>query len=164
MEYIYIGQITNTHGIKGELRIISDFKLKEQVFKKDFKIYIGSKKEEKSIETYRVHKNYDMVTLNDVNDINEALIYKGENVYVKRNDLKIDDYINEDLIDLDVYASDTYIGVVHTITKSIAQEILIIRNGDKKHMIPFVKEFIKKVDLINKRIDIKLIKGLLDEN
>ena len=47
MEYIYIGDIVNTHGIKGELRILSDFKYKENVFKKNFKIYIGKTKKNK---------------------------------------------------------------------------------------------------------------------
>ena len=39
MELVYIGKIVNTHGIKGELRVLSDFELKEKVFKKNHKIY-----------------------------------------------------------------------------------------------------------------------------
>ena len=45
MKFINIGKIVNTHGIKGELRILSDFKYKDKVFKKDFKFYIGKDKE-----------------------------------------------------------------------------------------------------------------------
>jgi len=164
MNYIYIGQIVNTHGIKGEIRIISDFKLKNQVFNKGFKIYIGKNKEEKIINTYRVHKNYDMVTLNGITDINDVLIYKGENVYVNRNDLKIDTYLNEDLIGLEVVEKEKKVGVVEKITKTVAQELIIIKNGEKRYMIPFVDAFIKKVDLTNKKIEVELIEGLIDEN
>ena len=41
MKYIYIGKIVNTHGLKGEIRILSDFKYKDLIFKDNFKIYIG---------------------------------------------------------------------------------------------------------------------------
>lgn len=47
MEYVYIGKIVNTHGIKGEVRLISNFERKDLVFKKNFKIYIGSLKKKK---------------------------------------------------------------------------------------------------------------------
>ena len=45
MKYIIIGKIVNTHGIKGELRILSDFKYKAKIFKKGFPLYIGHTKE-----------------------------------------------------------------------------------------------------------------------
>ena len=35
MKYIYVGKIVNTHALKGEVRLISDFEYKERVFKKD---------------------------------------------------------------------------------------------------------------------------------
>ena len=77
MNYIYIGDIVNTHGLKGELRIISDFKYKTEIFKPEFKLYVGRQKEELVIKTYRKHKNYDMVTLIDVESIEDAIAYKG---------------------------------------------------------------------------------------
>ena len=33
MDKVYIGKVVNTHGIKGELRILSDFPYKDKVFK-----------------------------------------------------------------------------------------------------------------------------------
>ena len=46
MELVRIGKIVNTHGIKGELRILSDFEFKDKVFKKGIKVYVGKKKKE----------------------------------------------------------------------------------------------------------------------
>ena len=48
-EYVYIGKIVNTHGIKGELRLLSDFKYKDRVFLENRKIYIGEDKIEETI-------------------------------------------------------------------------------------------------------------------
>ena len=73
MEYIYVGKIVNTHGIKGEIRILSDFKYKNEIFKENFKLYIGTQKQEMIIKSYRKHKMYDMVLFYDINDINEVL-------------------------------------------------------------------------------------------
>ena len=67
MDLIYIGKLVNTHGIKGEVRIISDFKYKKNIFKKDSQIVIDNVKY--IIESYRQHKIYDMVTLKNINSI-----------------------------------------------------------------------------------------------
>ena len=91
MDYVYIGKIVNTHGIKGEIRLLSDFKYKDRVFKKGFNIYIGKDKINKVINSYRYHKVFDMITLEGINNINDVLIYKGKNVFVKRDDIKLED-------------------------------------------------------------------------
>ena len=150
---VYVGEIVNTHGIKGELRIISDFKYKDNVFAPGKKLYLGKRKQEEIIKTYRKHKNFDMVTFEGFNNINEAIIFKGDDVFVKREDLIIDGYVDEDIIGLDVY-SDEYVGKVDTILKN-KQEVLVIKNNDKTYMVPFVDEFVS-VDLSNNRINLSL--------
>ena len=160
---VYIGEIVNTHGIKGELRIISDFKYKDAVFTKGQKLYVGKRKQEVIINTYRKHKNYDMVTFEGVNDINEDIIFKNDDVYIKREDLNIDGYVDEDIIGLDVYDNDKLIGKVSGIVKN-KQELLVVENNQKNYFIPFVGEFIEHIDLDQKKINVKVIKGLLDEN
>lgn len=159
---VFIGEIVNTHGIKGELRIISDFKYKDIVFKKGVKFYIGKRKQEVIVNTYRKHKIYDMVTFEGINDINEAIIFKGDKVYIAREDLNIDGYVDEDIIGLKAYDDNNEIGVVQDIIKN-KQEILLIKNSKKTYMIPFVEELVK-IDLENKKIYINAIEGLLDEN
>lgn len=163
MEYIYIGDIVNTHGLKGEVRILSDFKFKDSAFKPDMNIYIGKKKIKEKIVNYRIHKNYDMLRFENKRHIDDVIIYKGESAYVKRSELDYDGYLNEDLIGLDVYCQDKNVGHITNILKTNAHEILVIENG-KKHMVPNIDEFILNVDLDNKRVDIKYLEGLLNED
>ncbi len=163
MNYIFIGDVVNTHGLKGEIRIVSDFKFKNQAFQKGITFYIGKDKKKEIVDTYRIHKNYDMVTFEGKNHIDDVIIYKNEPVYVNRSDLVYDGYLDEDLIGLDVYCNDKHIGNVASILKTNAHEILVVKNGSK-HMIPNVDEFIKKVDLENNRLDINYMKGLLNED
>ena len=163
MDFIYIGTIVNTHGLKGEVRILSNFKYKESVFIQDIPFYIGDNKNKELVQSYRKHKNYDMVTFKDKNYIDDVIIYKNEPVYVQRADIHCDGYLDEDLIGLDVYCNDKHIGHVDSILKTNAHEILVVKNGSK-HMIPNIDEFILNVDLDNNRLDIKYMKGLLNED
>lgn len=163
MEYIYVGTLVNTHGIKGEVRLLSDFEHKKLVFKPNFKLYIGKSKDEVAVSTYRVHKNFDMLTFIGINNINDVLKFKGEYVYALREDIKHEGYFKEDLIGMEVYVSDKLVGSVKEIMKSKAHDILVIR-GNKKHMVPFISEFVDNVDTNKRIITIKAIGGLFDEN
>lgn len=158
---IYIGKIVNTHGIKGEIRIISDIDYKKEVFKIGNTLYIGKNRTPLIIQTYRVHKNFDMITFKEINDINEVLKYKGENVYIKKEEVKIDGYFDEELIGLEVY-TDKLIGMVKEIRKGY-QDLFVIE-GNKEYLVPKIEPFIKKIDIENKKIYINNIEGLIDEN
>lgn len=161
MNLIFVGKLVNTHGIKGEVRIISDFKYKNEVFKKDNLIYIDNKMYK--INSYRVHKIYDMITLDGINSIDEALKFKGLNVYIDKDNYKFSGYLNEDLIGLDVYDNDTYKGKIVEILNGIKYDLLVI-DGINRHLIPNISEFIENIDLENNKIYINYIKGLDDEN
>lgn len=163
MNFIYIGEIVNTHGIKGEVRILSDFKYKKDVFKKNMKIYIGKEKNEYVINTYRFHKIFDMITFIGINDINDVIDLKSEKVYVNKEDIKIDGYLDEDIIGLEAY-TDKYIGKVTDIIHNKNQDILVIKNKNNKNLVPHVDEFIEKIDLENSKIYIKEIEGLINED
>ncbi len=153
-DYVFVGKIINTFGIIGELKVLSDFEFKERVFKKDFNIYIGEDKIKEVVNTYRHHQEYELITLMGYNNINEVLKYKGNDIYIKRSDLKLEDdeYLLSDLIDLDVYDEDKYIGKVIDYTETKEYYLLKV-HLDKDYYIPCISHFIKNVDLKNKRID-----------
>ena len=164
MNYIYVGEIVNTHGIKGEVRLLSDFKYKTDVFKKDFVVYIGKEKKKFVINTYRHHKIFDMVTFQGIEDINDVLDYKGMKVYINKSDLKIDGILDEDVIGLKAYNGTKLIGEVTEIMKNKAHDILVIEHDDKRYLVPYIDEFVTKIDLKNKRVYLKLIEGMLNED
>lgn len=164
MNFVYLGKIVNTHGIKGEIRILSDFQYKNQVFKKGNYIYIGSSKSKEKLNSYRVHKNYDMVTLDGINDINDVLKYKGQKVYINRDEYNFDGILYEDTIGMDVISNNKILGKVTNVLKSSAHPILVVQINGKDSYIPYIDEFILNVDLDNKKIEVNLIEGLIDEN
>ena len=164
MKYICIGKIVNTHGIKGELRIISHFKFKSQVFKKGNKLYIGREKNKEIINTYRVHKNFDMVTFDNYNNINDILKYKNNKVYINRDEFNFNEYLDEDLIGMSCYIKDENIGIIEKIeyVKDNKSLIVIKNNKNQKKYIPNNKSFIENVDVLNNKVYIKYIEGLIE--
>ena len=157
MEFINIGKKVNTHGIKGELRILSDFRHKDKVFKIGMKFYVGKEKEEFIVNSYRFHKIFDMVTFKGFNNINDVLYLKGRQVYINKEDLVLDDgevYI-EDLIGYDVIIGEKVLGkVTGVMYNSKANDILKV--GDI--LIPYVKDLIIKIE--DNKIYYKEIGGL----
>ena len=150
---IKLGKYVNTHGIKGEIRILSDFSRKDLVFKPGFKIYI--KDNEYSIKTYRKHKEFDMVTLDGIENINDILGLKGNYVYIKRSD--IEGFIEEDLFSYKVINNNESYKIIDILDNK-AHKILVLENNV---MVPYVPEFIEKKDEKNKKIYMKLPDNML---
>ncbi len=161
--YLLIGKIVGTHGIKGELRIISDFEKKELIFKPNFNLYFGNDYNKKTIKTYRPHKNFDMVVINDLNDLNEALLYKGLNVYILESDLNLENnqYVINELIGYEGYYLDDYCGNIIDFVYNNVNNLLVLEK-EKVFYLPYHENFIERVDKENKKIFFKNIGGLIE--
>ena len=161
MDFINIGKIVGTHGIKGEIRIISNFDKKEKIFVIDKPVYIGNEKHKEIINSYRKHKNYDMITLKGIYDINEVLKYKGQKIYALRSDLDIEnDYVLDDLLGMKIVSNNEDYGIVEDIFDNNGNTLLKIL-FDKNYYIPYNKRYIKSVDLKNKSIEVDSVKDLI---
>ncbi len=161
MKYTLIGKLVNTHGLKGEVRILSDFKYKDRVFIPGMKIYIGKDKICEEINTYRHHKIFEMITMDGYTDIDQVLKYKGDYIFVNKEDIKLNEneYLDEDIIGLDVYVDDRCLGKVRKIENHNGNEILVV-NGEKNYLIPYNFDIILSINLEKKAIIIQDIPGL----
>ena len=163
MSYIYIGKIVNTHGLKGEVRILSNFRYKDKVFCKGINIYIGKDKSKEVISSYRPHKQFDMICMEGINNINDVLKYKGLNVYINKDDIILDDncYFDEDLIGLRVIYRGMEVGKIKKIEYGYKQVMFVVKCEKKDCLIPYVSDIIEKINLNEGYIAFKDIKGLI---
>ena len=164
MEYVYVGRIITTHGIKGEIKIRSNFKYKDKVFVVGNTLYIGKNYEERKILSYRVHKDYDMVILDGLDDIDKVIHYKNLLVFVSKDQLKLSNnqYVNEDFINMSVYFNNNFIGTVVSINDmGNGNDVFVIKDRNKTIYVPKNDNFIDVVDLKNNMLLLKNVEGLV---
>lgn len=160
MKLVHVGKVVTTHGIKGELRILSDFPYKDKVFVVGNNIIIDNKTY--TIQSYRVHKNFDMVTLNDYHNINDVLFLLKKDVYVDYDNLKLDDneYLDEELMEYTVITEDGSVGKVLEIFMASPTNKIIRVLLDKEYLIPMNSPMIIGINKDKREIYIRLMKGI----
>lgn len=167
MEQVIIGQIVNTHGIKGELKVKSSTDFVEERFQKNAHVYIEDhgKMIDMIVLSHRFHKGHILVTFQGHQDINLVEKYKGCMLYAEKNLdlLDEDEYYVGDLIGCDVYHGDKHIGKVSDVQLYDHHDILVVQ-GQQKIMIPYVDAFVKNVNIDEKSIHVSLIEGFYDED
>ncbi|MBP5679236.1 MAG: 16S rRNA processing protein RimM [Bacilli bacterium] len=160
MDIVSIGKVVNTHGIKGEIRILSHFPFKEKVFGIGKKIMIGDTFY--TITSYRVHKEYDMVTLEGYTNINDVLPLLHKKVFVEKSeiDLEEDEVLDEDLISYTVLTNDGRRGIIKEIFYASETNKILRVELDHEVLIPFTSPMILKIDKEKKTILVELIEGM----
>ena len=161
MKSVYIGKIVSTHGIKGELRILSDFPFKEKVFVVGNKLLIDEKKY--YIKSYRVHKKFDMVTFDGYSNINEVLFLLKKDVYFLKSDLDIadDEILDEELILYDVYTTDGKKGKIKEIFMASPKNKIMRLLFEKEILIPISSPMVKEINKSEKKVIVELMDGIM---
>lgn len=147
MKYVYIGKIVNTHALKGEVRLLSNFEFKDRVFKKGITFYMGQFKTPEVVETYRPHKKFDMVKFVGIDYINDVVKYKGDAVYVDESilSLKDDEILDSEFTNMNVYIDDKLIGKIEEYRNDNGNKMIRLNNK----FIPYNPNFISKIDKQN---------------
>ena len=159
MNKLYIGKIVNTHGIKGELRIKDNLttKQRDEIFKIGSNLIIEDKTYK--ITSYRVHKDYDMVTFDGLNNINEVLFMKGKKVYKSKEDINLnnEDILDSELITYKVKTTDNIDGKILDIEETGNNyKILRLLINNREVLVPYHKDFVK-IDSNKKEVIVKLL-------
>ena len=165
-DILEIGQIVNTRGLRGEVKVNS-FSQDSKRFEKIDVIYIKENNELKSykIEKVTYNKNQVILKLENINHIDYAEKLRNKYIYVKKSqleDLPEGVYYISDLIGLDVYdEKNNYLGKVDDIFSTKSNDVYVIKNElGVNRLLPGTDEVIKNIDLDNKKIVVNLIKGL----
>ena len=160
MNKVYIGKIVNTHGIKGEIRLLSDFPFKDKVFVVGNSILVDDI--EYKINSYRRHKMFDMITLDGYNNINDVLFLMKKKVYFDKDKLVLsdDEILDEDLIKFKVIDEDRNIGKITEIFMASSTNKILIVEFSHEVLIPYNSPIIKSIDKEKKEIHVSLIGGM----
>ena len=166
-EYLELGQIVSTHGIKGEGRInpLCD----SPAFAKKFKtVYLdNSGKQAVKVEACRAHGNVILMKLEGIDSIESALTYKNRIIYIKRDDahLSRETWFIEELIDCEVYDVDTgrLYGKISEISETGANDVWHISDSNNEYLIPAIKDVVIDVDVCENIVKIRPLRGIFDD-
>lgn len=166
-DLLEIGQIVNSYGIKGFLKVVP---LTDDItrFEKLESIYIEKNKtlETKTIEQVKYHKNLVLLKVKEIDDIDQALMYKNCYIKINRKDavkLPEDFYFIVDLIGVEVYTQEgELLGNLVDVFPTGSNDVYVVKdNLGKQILLPAIGEVIKQVDIPNKRMVVKLMDGLI---
>lgn len=166
-DFLEIGQIVNSYGIKGFFKVVP-FTDDITRFDNLKNIYIEKNKklENKEIEEVKYHKNLVLLKIKGIDDINDTEQYKNCYLKIDRKDavkLPEDTYFINDLIGIDVFTEEEeFLGNIVDIFPTGSNDVYVIKDElGKQILLPAIKEVIKEVDVISKKMIVKLISGLI---
>ena len=163
-KYLEAGKIVNTHGLRGEVKITpwTDY---PEVFEELDKLYLEDGISFK-IKSVKYHKSSVIVKLLGVDYVDEAEKLKNKIVYVPReslDNLAEDTYFVVDLIGLDVFEDENFIGKLTEVITTGSNDVYVVkREGEKDILLPALKEVVLDVNINEGFMKVKIPEGLLD--
>ena len=167
-DLLQVGAITQTHGIRGEVKV---FPTTDDVkrFKKLKEVILDTGKEKVTleIEGVKFFKQFVILKFKGFDNINDIERYKGKNLYVTRENavkLKRDEYFIADLIGLEVYdEDDQHLGMLTNVIETGANDVYEVKFEDGREVLfPAIKQCILDVDMENRKMKVHIMEGLLD--
>ena len=159
-EYIEAGEIVTTHGVRGEIKVLTWLDSPDMLCEFD-RCRIAGK--EYHIEICRVQKTCNLVKLAGIDTMEDAQALRGKILELYREDIDDSVIFAAELIGMDVFCNGKKIGVITEVLDYPGNSVYVVDEG--VYMIPAVKEFILSTDLDKNEMHVKLIEGMSsDEN
>jgi len=160
-KFLEAGQIVNTHGIRGEVKIASWCDSPEFLCEFDV-LYMDGKPVE--VEQARPHKGNVIAKLAGINDVNAAMCLKEKIVCIDRDEVELPEgrHFLADLFGLEVRDAETgaVLGTIHDVLTPPANEVYVVKGGAKEYMIPAVDEFLVETNIEDGYVRIRMIEGM----
>lgn len=172
-EWLNVGKIVNTHGLQGEVRVISKTDFKEQRYSTGNVLYIFDKNKKQipvTVQSWRQHKQFDLVSFEGYDNVNEVEIFKDCLLKVRASDL--DDVLEEgefyyhEIVGMEVFTEGgDEVGKIKEILSPGANDVWVVQppGEGKEILIPYIDSVVKKVDKKKNSVTITPMEGLLDE-
>lgn len=161
LPFITAGQIVNTHGVRGEVKLLPQG-VDAEALAGCGTLFIGG--EPYKCTASRVHKGCLLAKLEGVDDMDAALTLKGCRVKVRREDVPLPpgEYFDEEMIGLAVRDGSTgeNLGKLEEVLSYPAHKIYVVRGGRDEFLIPAVPAFIAGIDMAAGTVDIHMMEGL----
>ena len=165
-DMLQVGVITQTHGIKGEVKVFPTTD-DAQRFKKLKKVTLDNGRERRELEitSVKFFKNLVILKFKGIDDINDVEKYKKASLFVSREDavpLEENEYFIADLIGLKVISDEgEELGTLDDVLQTGANDVYVVKNDKGEEiLVPAIKDCVKNVDIKGGEITLHLLPGL----
>ena len=156
LQFIEAGEIVSTHGVRGEMKILTWLDCPEYLL--DFeRVRINGV--DYAVESCRVQKTCNLLKVKGIDTMEDAQAMRGKIVEIYRSDVDDEIVFAAELIGIDVYADDKQIGAITDVLDYPGNSVQVVK-GEYEYMIPAVKAFIVSTNLETNRMDVRLIEGM----
>lgn len=159
LPYIEAGEIVTTHGVRGEVKVLSWLDCPEMLCEFD-RCRIEGK--EYAMDAVRVQKTCNLVKLRGVDTMEDAQKLRGKTMELYREDISDELIFAAELVDVEVYADGACIGRIKEVLDYPGNSVYVVQ-GEQEYLIPAVKEFILSTDLEKNQMQVKLLKGMASD-
>lgn len=159
LPYIEAGEIVTTHGVRGEVKVLSWLDSPEMLCEFD-RCQIEGK--EYAMDAVRVQKTCNLVKLRGVDTMEDAQKLRGKTMELYREDISDELIFAAELVDVEVFADGACIGKIKEVLDYPGNSVYVVQ-GEREYLIPAVKEFILSTDLERNQMQVKLLKGMASD-
>ena len=164
MDTLEIGKIVNTHGLRGEVKIVPWTDMPE-VFEAISYAYIKGEKRE--IKSVKYQKNNIIVKFSGIDDINQAELLKNTVITTDREELgELPEgvYYITDLLGCEVVTdSGETVGTLSDVLPTGSNDVYVVkRDGKKDLLLPVIEQVVLDVNIEEKKITVNIMEGLED--
>ncbi|MBQ1463943.1 MAG: 16S rRNA processing protein RimM [Ruminococcus sp.] len=164
-EFLEAGKIVNTHGIRGEVKIMPYTDSPELLAEFD-RLFLGKAHTEVIIEHSRVFKNMVIAKIEGVNTPEEADKLRNKLLYMHRDDLELDEdtYFIQDLIGMEVRDADSgqVYGKIADVMQTGANDVYVVKGDDREYLVPAIGDVVVSTDIDADIMTIRPLEGLFD--
>ena len=159
LPYIDAGEIVTTHGVRGEVKVLSWLDSPEMLCEFD-RCRISGR--EYVMDSVRVQKTCNLVKLRGVDTMEDAQKLRGKTMELYREDISDELIFAAELVDVEVFADGASIGKIKEVLDYPGNSVYVVQ-GEREYLIPAVKEFILSTDLEKNQMQVKLLKGMASD-
>ena len=161
LPFIEAGEIVTTHGVRGEMKVLTWLDSPEDLCDFD-RCRIEGK--EYRIESCRVQKTCNLLKVSGIDTMEAAQAMRGKIVELFREDMAEGVIFAAELLGMEVYAQDILLGKIEDVLDYPGNQVYVVR-GEHEYLIPAVKAFVHSTDLEANRMEVTVIEGMRsDEN
>jgi 16S rRNA processing protein RimM len=164
MDWIPVGRVTRTHGLKGELKFFPADQ-EDLVIQKDQQIRLGETTFK--IKSVRGAKSPFIVKFDGIDSIEAAQSLSGQEILVSREDIESlpeGEYYRFEIEGLNVF-DDTgkYYGVIEDIIATGSNDVYVVRGDGKEWLVPMIDSVVQSIDLEQDKLIFHCVEGLFDD-